>query len=367
MTQLSRRLLLFLAPFIVIAISLIVMAARVGELVPVSFVAWLQTFDRPFIFLPELSDHTYKLKLEAVRRRRPEVLTLGSSRANQWRSAMFRPDTFYNAANAIFALRDFRRMLEEFEDYAPRVVIISIDYFTFLPKFESVYRLQSRDDLGGLGSPEQIRIIEGVFDEVARNPKVLLPTLDDDGVPAIGLFAIKFGTGFRLDGSYHYGRVPQLRAESAAAAIQEGTQWPILPAAHLDHNLLRELERFADLARRKGAALVGVTMPFAPPVLNAIEGSPLYQAWREFESPQTRQWIEGQGIIYFDFSRLESFGGNADEFADPFHPSEPAYLRMLLTMLREPAFRALFPKLNPSLLEARLKQATPLEVYRNEF
>jgi hypothetical protein len=101
-------------------------------------------------------------------------------------------------------------------------------------------------------------------------------------------------------------------------------------------------------------------MPFAPPVLNVIEGSPLYQAWREFESPQT-------GIIYFDFSRLESFAGHADEFADPFHPSEPAYLRMLLTMLREPAFRALFPKLDPSLLEARLKQATPLEVYRNEF
>ena len=258
-------------------------------------------------------------------------------------------------------------MLEEFGDYAPRVVIISIDYFTFLPKFKSVYRLQSRDDLGGLGSSEQIRITNGVLNEVARNPKVLLPTLDDDGVTAIGLAAIKSGSGFRLDGSFHYGRVPQLPAESAAAAIKEGTQWPILPAAHLDDDLRHEFERFTDLARRKGVALVGVTMPFAPPVLNAIEGSPLYQAWREFESPQTRQWIEGQGIIYFDFSRLESFAGHADEFADPFHPSEPAYLRMLLTMQREPAFRALFPKLDPSLLEARLKQATPLEVYRNEF
>jgi hypothetical protein len=279
---------------------------------------------------------------------------------------MFHPETFYNAANAIFVLRDFRRMFEKL-DYAPRVMIISIDYFTFLPKFEFIYRLQSKDDMGGLGSPEQIRIIEGVFDEAARNPKVLLPTRDDDGVTAIGLSAIKSGTGFRLDGSYHYGRVPQLRDDSAVAAIQAGTQWPILPASHLDDNLLREFERFTDLARQKGIALVGVTMPLVPPVLNAIEESPLYPAWRQFESAPTRQWIERQGVIYFDFTRLDSFAGKADEFVDPFHPSEPAYIRMLLTMLREPAFRALFPKLDPSVLEARLKQATPFEAYRNEF
>src|SRR5258708_1839500 len=74
MVQLGRRLLLFLIPFIVLTVVLGAAALRVGELLPVSFIAWLQTFGRPFVFLPQLSDHTYRLKVEAARRRKPEVL-----------------------------------------------------------------------------------------------------------------------------------------------------------------------------------------------------------------------------------------------------------------------------------------------------
>jgi hypothetical protein len=373
MTQLGRRLLLFLAPFIVLSIFLGVTVIRVGELLPVSFVAWLQTFGRPFIFLPQLSDHTYKLKLEAIRRRRPEVLVLGSSRANQWRSAMFRPATFYNGSNTIYVLRDFRRVLEELGDYVPRVIIFSLDYFVFVPDFEAVYKNQSKDELGGWGSPEQISVINGLLDEAVLNPGAFLPPQDDGihGVSAFGLSAIKTGTGVRLDGSYQYGHVirgfPQISLESAAADIREGKQWPIIPASQLDDALLREFERFTDLARRKGIALVGVTTPFAPQVLAAIDESPLYQAWRQFDSSRTKEWIRSQGVIYFDFTRLEDFVGKADEFADPFHPSEPAYIRMLLTMLDDPKFRALFPRVDPGSLSERLKQATRLEAYRNEF
>src|SRR4051794_12267626 len=116
-----RELSLFLLPLTVIAILGTGIALLCGELLPVRVVAWLQTREKPFVFMPQLSDHTYRFKLEVILRRRPETLALGSSRANQWRSAMFRPTDFYNAANAIFAVRDFHRMLEEFGDFTPRV------------------------------------------------------------------------------------------------------------------------------------------------------------------------------------------------------------------------------------------------------
>lgn len=360
------RLFLFLLPLAVIAVLGTGVGLLSGELLPVRVVAWLQTCGKPLVFLAKFSDHSYRFKLDAVLRQKPDALALGSSRANQWRSAMFRPTSFYNAANAIFVMRDFHRMLEEFGDFAPRVIIFSIDYFTFVPAFEKVYRHQSREDLGALGSPEQIRITQKVFAELMRDPKALWSP-PRDGVWALGMSAIKTGVGFRLDGSYHYGGLNPVRGQDTVAAIAAGTQWPLPPASRLEESSRGEFERFADLARKKGIALVGVTTPFVPEVRAAMEQSPLYQAWRQFESDETKEWIRQQGVIYFDFSKLESFGGRPDEFADPFHPSEPAYIRMLISMLGNDRFRALFPNIDIGSLQERLKSATRLEAYGNEF
>ncbi|MHC2382251.1 hypothetical protein [Bradyrhizobium liaoningense] len=116
-----------------------------------STVAWLQAHGASFVYLPKLSDHSYRLKVDAVLQRKPEAVAMGSSRANQWRSAMFHPTRFYNAANAVFVVRDFARMLEEFGDFSPRVIIFSIDYFPFVPAFETTYSSQSPQRNGRLG------------------------------------------------------------------------------------------------------------------------------------------------------------------------------------------------------------------------
>lgn len=361
-----RRLSLFLLPVALIAALGGGIGLASGELLPVRLVAWLQARGKPFVFLPQLSDHMYRFKLEAALRQRPDALALGSSRANQWRRAMFRPGSFHNSANAIFVMRDYRRMLEEFGDYAPRVILFSLDYFNFVPAFEWVYRYQSRDDLGALGSPEQIRIMQGVFAELARNPSVLFRPLRHD-VPTWGLSAIKTGSGFRLDGSYDYAGIKVADGQETVAEIAAGTQWPLKPASRLEESLKAEFERFTQLARSKGIALVGLTMPFMPEVRAAMEQSRHYDAWRQFESDETKAWIRQQGVIYYDFGKLESFGGRPDEFADPFHPSEPAYIRMLISMLGDDKFRTLFPDIDIGGLKQRLMHATRLDVYRSEF
>lgn len=361
-----RRLFLFLLPLAVIAALAGGIGLVSGELLPVRSVAWLQTRGKQLLFLPRFSDHLYRLKLEAARMRRPDALALGSSRANQWRSAMFQPTSFYNAANSIFVIRDYHRMLEEFGDYAPRVIIFSLDHFAFIPAFEHVYRYQSKDDIGPWDSPEQIRIIHKLFSDLVRNPAVLW-TAPRDGVGALGLNAMTSGEGFRIDGSYFYGGRRPPDVQESVAGVAKGTQWPVLPASQLDESIKRHFERFAELARRKGIALVGVTMPFAPEVRAAMEQSSQYQAWRQFESDETREWIRRQGVIYFDFGKLESFDGRPDEFVDPFHPSEPAYVRMLISMLADDKFRALFPSIDIGNLKTRLSGATRLQAYSDAF
>lgn len=359
------RLIVFLLPLIAIAIPGAAISYLSGELLPVSTVAWLQTRGTPLTFLARFSDHSYRLKLEAVIRRKPQAIAMGSSRANQWRSAMFRPTPFYNAANAVFVVRDFRRMLEEFGDFSPRVVLFSFDYFTFVPAFERAYLAQSHTEVGGWASPEQTRIIQGVLDDLVKTRS--LPWPSHEGAPALGLSAIRTGVGFRLDGSYNYASREFDDGTSSVSAIEAGKQWPLVPAEHLDESILRDFERFTELARQKGIALVGVTMPYIPKVRDAMERSPHYGAWRQFQSAATKEWIRKQGVLYFDFSDLGSFGGRPDEFADPYHPSEPAYIRMLLAMLPNERFRSLFPGINAGELEDRLKHATRLEAYRDDF
>lgn len=359
------RLTLFLLPLAAITIPAFAIPYLSGELLPVSTVAWLQTRGTPFTFLTKLSDHSYRLKVEAVLWKKPEAVAMGSSRANQWRSAMFRPTHFYNAANAVFMVRDFRRMLEEFGDFSPRVILFSFDYFTFVPAFEGPYISQSRTDIDGWASPEQIRIIQGVLDDVVTTRS--LPWPSHNGAWALGLSAIRSGSGFRLDGSYHYGDRAFDDGTSSVSAIEVGKQWPLVPAEHLDGSILREFERFTELARQKGIALVGVTMPYIPKVREAMERSPHYGAWRQFQSAATKEWIRKQGVLHFDFSDLASFGGRPDEFADPYHPSEPAYIRMLLSMVADERFRTLFPDLKAHDLEETLKHAGRLDAYRDAF
>ncbi len=108
-------------------------------------------------------------------------------------------------------------------------------------------------------------------------------------------------------------------------------------------------------------------MPYDPAVVRALNESPGHGSWREFQDNAFGEWLRGLGVVYFNFTRLETFGGRPDEFVDPFHPSETAYLRMLLNMLSTPAFRHLLPELRPQPLMHRLRSASALEVFRNEF
>jgi hypothetical protein len=368
-----RRLALFIGPFLALALLAVSASIWTGETVPVRLVARLQTFNWPFVFLPKFSDHTYKLKQEAALLRKPQVLVLGSSRSNQWRSAMFRPEEFYNGGNAVYVQRDFARIVEQFGDYAPRVIIFSLDYFTFLDAWEDVYKGQSRDDVGGPGSAEYFRILLNMVREIGINWRSLLPGHTDriHDIYALGVSAVQSGTGARIDGSYQYGHAilgaPQITVQDAVNAVRTGRQWPVLPAPRLGERQREELERFTRLAKAKGISLIGVTMPFAPELVRAIDESEHHQAWKIFRSDETRKWFADLGILYFDFARLEDFGGKADEFIDPFHPSEPAYIRMLLTMLGNPKFRSLFPQMNADDLKIRLRESNRLEAFRNDF
>ena len=369
--HLRRRLGLFLAPFILLAVLGTPLLLRTGELLPASAVAWLQTQGVPFLYLPRFTDHTFAFKVEAVRLMRPDVVAIGSSRSNQWRSAMFRPISFYNAGGPFYAVSDFIAALEAWDKHPPRVMILTLDYFMFIKEFQSVAAASSKNDM--LSAGELALATKGILSLALSEPDKLFPNQHEPiyGLPALGMQAISSGTGIRMDGSFQYGHVilnyPQASLGSAVAGITEGGRWPLQAGSEMMPSLIQEFERFTQMARQRNIALIAVTPPFSPAILRALQQSPYHEAFRQFQSPQTAQWLKRLGVTYFDFADLRSIGGRAEEFVDPYHPSEPAYVRMLLTMMDNPSFAAPFPSLDQDDLRASLAQASRLEVYRNKF
>jgi hypothetical protein len=366
------RLAKFVAPILLLGFIGGAIVLISGELLPVNIVARLQSYGRPFIYLAKFSDYTYRLKIEATIIKKPEILVMGASRSNQWRSAMFRPAVFYNAGNCLYTQRDYRRMLEDIGDSAPRVIIFSVDFYTFNNDWDPTFGMVAYGELSGWGSEEQKKILRDFVDQARSEPQSLIRVPIDPvyGVPALGLMASSAGIGTRLDGSYQYGaRILGKQGVSLESAIERTVigRKPFQFGARIDQSQRDEFERFVKLARSRGITLIGVTMPFAPPVVDALNRSPKHAIWREFQTPEFGEWIERQGVTYFNFTNLESFGGRPQEFVDPFHPSEPAYIRMLLTMLASSKVRAIFPEIDTNALRKRLAESSDFESYRNDF
>ena len=361
-------------PYAVVGVAATAVLQATGELISVDTVARMQAIGLPFIYQSKLSDHTYRLKLTAAAARQPQILVLGPSRMLQWRSAMFRPHSFYAAGQAANTQRDFRRFVEDL-GYSPAVILFSLEFFTLHPAWDDVFPNRSYADRGGLASAEQATILRKLWPLVREDPALLLRWRREPvyGLRTFGLRAVETGAGTRLDGSFHYGGIIAGWAGTGADSIEEALARvrvgapPFPPADHLDVDQMRELERFARVARERGIRLLCITPPYTPEVVAALDQSPRHGNWRQFQSDATADWIRAQGILYFNFTRLSSFDGRSEEFVDPFHPSEPASVRMLLAMLRDPTVRQWLAGIDENDLRRHLASATRYEAYRNEY
>lgn len=365
-----RKISIFLAPIILIVGGVLSVGLVSGEFFPVKFPAWLVKQGKPFLYLPKFSDHNFRFKVEATRFIDPKILVLGPSRANQWRSSMF-TGTFYNAAQSVYTFKDYRQFIEELGDNTPEVMIVSVDYYNFNPDWNEMFRTVNKTDIG---ASDILSIGMRLYEELLEHPNKILRFQEDPiyGIPAIGLSAGEWGAGFRIDGSFQYGQEIQGNNEKTVSVENvlnriENNVAPFQQSDALDGSSFSDFVEFVELAKSKNIAVIAVTMPYMPIVIDSIETSPRHQSWRDFRSVAFKNRLVMQDILYFDFADIDSFGGNTEEFVDPFHPSETAVLRILLKMIEDPEIASLLATATREELETKLANATKLEVFRNQF
>jgi hypothetical protein len=339
-------------------IALFNLAKPFGASATLSQLADMQEKNPERIFLPFDLRYNGDFKLNRIERERPEVLCISTSRAGTLEAAMFKPYHFYNMSFTAWTTDQLADMFERAtRDVHPRVVIISLDYFLFTNDWERGYsgtRTMIYD--------QPWRYFKSSIADFARtamkNQQVFKDYLKSPSA-FTGTQAILSQEGFRGDGSYVYssGHINDARLHYQTAASLVNSM-PGAPS--MSERQKAPIVRIADLARQRGIKLIGIQLPFIRSGVDYIDQDQSYRwqsgVWREFESDQTRDWLKGLGITFFDLAR-STIDDDKRNFVDAYHTSRLGALRVTQQLLTFPEFRADFPDIDPAELARQIEQS----------
>lgn len=279
----------------------------------------------------------YKLQLYAATR--PEVIAIGSSRVMQFRGAWFsRP--FLNMGGVAGNLAVLRSTLEALLAIStPRVVILGIDFWWFMPQWEKEPEIDVPPTSGSYNY--SLASLKKPW-EWFLDGKISLREL---GAPVFGLFgagfrADRFGImaqqtndGFGPDGSWYYtaeitGAKPALdwRFEDTLQNIKYGIRafYHANPGqTGPDERHIKTMQGIWRLLKDRGIKAYAFIPPLAPAVL---ERMPRRQYPHLYKLSQA---LAGAGIDALDFSDAQAAGSGNCEFVDGFHGGEVTYGRIL--------------------------------------
>jgi len=271
---------------------------------------------------------------------KPQVIMLGQSRANYIVASMMKPYTFYNSGLTAWTFNQYRRFLELItaDGYAPKVLFFNLDYWMFSKGFDDywVERFYEKP-------PTHWEDLKVIVDELMKEPIVLLyrlPYAND----LKGIYAVRYGSGFRQDGSLDPSVIPSNANRLDNDGINIGNP-PTVLGAGFDEEQIVAFDRFVAFAKSKNIALIGIQVPYYAKVVNGLNHEPWAGIWREARSDSTRRYFEGKGVIFFDFADMPQYRDNPNNFVDSIHPGPNVVQDVMQRVLSDPRVRALLPNL----------------------
>ncbi|MBI3522163.1 MAG: hypothetical protein HY071_03565 [Chloroflexi bacterium] len=294
-----------------------------------------------------------RYKLEQAKMEAPQLLVLGASAVQEFRSFMFPgcegPGCFYNAAGAarpIGAARDVFAALSA--EHPPRVLLLGLDYWQFNPEIQSAEG--GPDRRPGPEVDYAIAVARSLLPLLVEDQRVRDVVLGRAPIPPRrrGLEAIVHGAGFRPDGSFAY-PASELAKVSAQTPLQrdEGTRTLVNDGIGVyvrfsdpDPAVVADLEELLDLARRRGTTVVGFSNPVGDSVADAIAATPGTAAGFAAVRDTLVSVFARRGIPFVTVERTSEVGCGGEERWDGFHYSEVCTARLLARILDDPAARA---------------------------
>ncbi len=283
----------------------------------------------------------YKLQLYA--KVKPQITTIGSSRVMQFRRAYFAPETSYmNMGGVAGNLKILRSTLDAMlRVHVPEAVIIGLDFWWFMPRWEADPGGSTRPTSGSYGyRPASLKqpwtwLLEGKISpaELAR------PLLGLFGhgfrQDRFGVMAQQTDDGFGPDGAWYYtGDVTGRRRpyDYQFQATLDEAKYGIKAFYHAmpgeEAPCQEHLDAICGMVSRlqsRGVQTYVFIAPLSGRVLDYMRGRP--EAYRHLF--QLREALFARGLDVLDCTDARAFGASDCEFVDGFHGGEVAYARIL--------------------------------------
>jgi hypothetical protein len=275
------------------------------------------------------SDRNVEYKLHNLLKRDPELVIIGTSRVMQFRSGMFDEYVTYNAGGIVRNISHFRPLLYKLisDGNPPKLVIVGLDQYFFNESWHQinpadVSYLNQLHYKPNLVFPDRRKL----FEAFVSDPGVFLSgsIFKSDN---LGLLGRVYNQGFRVDGSYYYGRYYDLGMNNDTDFIDtiyriENGVSRFQYADNYNPRAVKELEAFLLLANQHEIFVIGFMPPYAPTINELMSLTGNYEYINKV-TLEINSLFEQYGFKYFDFTTMGNTKDN--DFVDGFHGDEMVY------------------------------------------
>lgn len=201
MKKFLRKLLLYLAPFCVLALPFLYVAVKSKEIMDYDKIIKAQNISENALVGMGYNEQTVYYKYKNTVDKKPDVIALGTSRVMQFRSLYFKIP-FYNCGGAVSGNYDeYLNFLKNLESAKlPQYILLGLDSWVFNDNWNnnySEYKTRSIDKY----PIKKMSIIKRIVDDYSLHKWNFRQILE--GYDNIGFNGIVKGNGFQKDGSYY--------------------------------------------------------------------------------------------------------------------------------------------------------------------
>jgi hypothetical protein len=326
------KLFLFCVPLLLVLGFPIWILYRSGELTSYATMAALQASSKPVLVGIKYTDSTPYLKLQETILKKPNVLVLSDSRAEEYSADFFKPGAkVFNAWAVISKISHYRHFIDKLpSEDSPKVILMVLD-----PKFFNLnYDSLAPDDIDTqLTQPATLTDALAQWAIVYKDYFAKKFTLGEivraDG-SAIGVTALGGHGGFRNDGSYDPGVATYSTNDPRSADYHFGTTLANINngingmerSQQVSTPALNELDAFLAECAARHIAVIGVLPPFAPAIYNKLLSMSDQYGYFTKLAPALKPIFVKNGFIFYNFIDPSSLGWTDANMTDGVHPTE---------------------------------------------
>ena len=309
------------------------------------------------IFGSGMSQDFVDYKLRLYEAKKPQVLTLGSSRVMQFRGRYF-TKPFVNVGGTAGNLAVLRSTIDAMlAVHKPEAIILGLDFWWFTRKWEPNPWQNTPPTSGSYhyGFDTLKTPWEWLLTGKVSLAEFLAPLTGSFRADRYGIMGQRFGDGFASDGSWYY--TADVTGQQKPFDYQfrdtlKQVEYGIKAFSYAPEISQEHLDAFAEIVcklKARGIKTFVFISPLSPRVLEAMKA-------REKNYPQLFELYDNlrkRGIEVMDFTDPRRFGSNDCEFVDGFHGGDVTYARILRDMADH--YPALLPYVNIDALDGDIR------------